>query len=92
VITLEQAKKLQHGHIVHAGACRIIKGSRGGYSTKIVRLRVSGKLLTWKRSPERWELPLKYGLYDSYRLTDRNAQDFHLEEECPLLQIKEHYT
>lgn len=33
------------------------------------RVRASGRLRTWKRDPERVELPVKYGLYESLTLT-----------------------
>lgn len=36
--------------------------------------RQSGKVKTWKRSPERFSVPFKYGMYESFR-TDEDRQD-----------------
>jgi hypothetical protein len=33
--------------------------------------RVSGKLKTWKRNPERFEQPVKFGMYQSSVITDQ---------------------
>lgn len=33
-----------------------------------LKSRVNGKVKTWKRSPEAWELPIKYGLNEQFRI------------------------
>jgi len=38
-----------------------------------VRCKVNGKCKTWKRSPERFQLPVKHGLYDYFYITPENA-------------------
>lgn len=45
------------------------------------RIRVNGKLKTWKRDVERWELPVKFGLRDAFTLSPYNAADFTLDRE-----------
>lgn len=85
MITKEQASSLHHGDLIHYGKCKKVVGPRGGVRRKIVRLRITGRLRLWARTPEKWEIPIKYGYYDTYRLSDRNCSDFHLENECEVL-------
>ncbi len=40
--------------------------------------RVNGKCKTWKRSPERFRLPIKHGLYTFGEITEENAHLFTL--------------
>ena len=62
-ITLEQAKKLTHGDILHH---KVNKNSDGTPQ----RWRVNGKVKLWKRSPNKVKVPLKYGLYRFDYLTE----------------------
>jgi hypothetical protein len=66
MITIEQAKALKHGDILFS---ETLKDSKG-YP---LRVRVSGKLKTWVRSPNEFRLPIKYGLYQSSEVTDATA-------------------
>lgn len=69
-MTLEQAKALRYGDVIHSdGNCK--------------RWRVTGKVKTWKRSPERVKVPIAYGLYSYSYLTERDLGLVHLESECP---------
>lgn len=86
MITIDQAKSLRYGDVIHGGVCSVRRGPRGSKAYKILRFRVSGMLRTWKRSPEKFELPLKYGLYGYGRMTERNAWNFHLDVDCPVLR------
>lgn len=45
------------------------------------RWRVNGKLKTWKTQPDRFQLPLKYGLKSGDYLTQDNMMDFRIMEE-----------
>ena len=56
MITIEQAKSLTHGQIVYHVKNRNSDGTPQ-------RWRVSGKPKTWKRSPWRVQVPVKFGLY-----------------------------
>ena len=40
------------------------------------RVRVSGKCKTWSTRQNEFRLPVKFGLYQSFYITDRNASDF----------------
>lgn len=85
-ITLEQAKKLKHGDIIHFGKCTCIRGSRGGHKNIIERWRITGKIRLWKRSPHKFMIPTAHGLYTHWYLDEHNASAFHTELECPLIQ------
>lgn len=44
--------------------------------------RRSGNTKTWKRTPERFQIPVKHGLYDHSYITNED-HNFYLPEECP---------
>ena len=62
-LTLEQAKALTHGTILHHVKNRNSDGTPQ-------RWRVSGKVKTWKRDPGRIRVPVKYGLYVNDAITE----------------------
>jgi len=68
MITLEQAKALTWGAILHHVEFKNADGTPR-------RWRVSGKPKTWKRNPERVQVPVKFGLYRNDYLTEK---DLHL--------------
>ena len=74
-MTLEQAKALKRGDIIHSDS---VKNARG----ECMRWRVNGQVQTWKRSPERVRVPLKHGLYDYGQLTENELQLVHREQDC----------
>ena len=45
------------------------------------RWRVNGKLKTWKTEPNRFRLPIKYGLRTCEYLTQFNIINFRINEE-----------
>jgi hypothetical protein len=65
MITLERAKKLTHGEILHHTVQRNADGTPQ-------RWRVNGKVKRWKRSPDRIQVPLKHGLYAYGYLTEND--------------------
>ena len=67
MITLEQAKNLQHGNTLHHVTNKNADGTPQ-------RWRVSGKVKRWKRDPNRIKIPLKYGLYVYDYLTNDNLE------------------
>jgi hypothetical protein len=87
VITEEQASKLRHGDILHAGECRMHVGKRGAVSYFIEKWRVNGAFRQSKPG-EHWHIPVKYGLKYFMHLTSANAHLFHLSAECPILNIE----
>jgi len=71
MITLKQAKALKYGDYVHH---KTAKNSDGTPQ----RFRVNGKPKTWKRSPERVQVPVKRGMYEFGYLTEHNISEFNL--------------
>jgi hypothetical protein len=69
MITLEQAKALRHGDVVHED-----------HSCK--KWRVSGKVRLWKTRPEKVKVPLKHGLFSHGYLTEHELGRCHMEEDC----------
>lgn len=83
MITRAQALAADYRTEFHAGECVKTIGPRGGERLKIETWRVNGKCQTWKRSPERFSLPLKYGFNGPYTYLDEtNAHLFHPATEC----------
>lgn len=47
------------------------------------RWRRAGKTKRWVRAPERFVIPVKFGLYDYSNITDLDTDTIHAEEDCP---------
>jgi len=62
-ITLEQAKGLKHGQILH----HVDHTNKDGSPQ---RWKVNGKPKVWKTMPEKVKIPLKHGLYNFDYLTE----------------------
>lgn len=88
MITKEQAATLRHGQVIHCGKCRVETGPKGGKTFVIEQWRVSGKMQTWKRNPEAFRVPLKYGLYTFGELSQDTADQFHFADECPIIEAE----
>lgn len=74
-------------HMFHYGSCKRLLGPKGGVKRLIQeRWRRNGDTRLWKLTPERWEIPIKNGLYNYSYLNNRNAREFHTEADCPLNQ------
>lgn len=43
-----------------------------------LRVRRTGKTKQWKREPERFEFPVKHGLYQSAYITNANAHEWNV--------------
>lgn len=65
MITFEQALHLAYGQTLYDCTAKNADGSPR-------RWRVAGKVKTWKRNPDRVEIPVKYGLYTWGRITNAN--------------------
>jgi hypothetical protein len=81
-MTVSEAKELQYGDILHYRQCTRLIGPRGGIRETSIRYRVNGKVKTWKRQPDRVQVPIKHGLYDYAYLDNFNLEVFHKETEC----------
>lgn len=70
-MNLEQAKQLRYGqHLVHK--------TRVNKSGNPLRVKVNGKPRTWKRQPEKIEVPVKYGLYEYATLNQDDLLQWEL--------------
>lgn len=74
MITLEQAKQLRVGQTLYHVSKRNADGSPQ-------RWKVNGQPKTWKRSPERVEIPVKHGLYAYDYVTENYLTVICLTEE-----------
>lgn len=81
MVTKEQAMRADHFHF---GDCTKVDGPRGGAKTKVENWRRNGRTQTWARSPERFRVPIKYGLRGYSEINERNATRFHVAEHCPI--------
>lgn len=92
MITKEEAMQLRYGQEIHCNivrTCKRVVGPRGGVKDIIIRVRVTGQCKTWKTRPNEFRVPVKYGLYESGELTERNAEYFHFASACPALNENE---
>lgn len=88
LLELEAAGTLYHARF-HRGDgrfCDFHVGSRGALHLKVREYRVSGKLRRWKRTPLRFELPVKHGFYGPSDTIEIGATIWHHEDDCPALQ------
>ena len=70
-ITLEQAKNLRPGDMLHHVTNKNADGTPE-------RWKVNGQPKIWKRSPERVQIPVKHGLYDFGYITEQWLDDVDL--------------
>lgn len=70
-MTLEQAKALRPGQTVHHRAATNSDGTPQ-------RWKVNGQVKTWKRSPERVQVPVKHGLYRYGYITESDLAEFDI--------------
>ena len=74
MITLEQAKGLKVGDIIHQSDVYNADGT-------CKRWKVNGKTKLWKRNPRRIGIPIKHGLYSFGYLGEHSVKYFHLPED-----------
>ena len=70
-MTFEQAKELRYKQILY---CNYHNDCKGNPS----KIRVNGKTKLWVRTPERIQVPVKYGLKDCFYITENNLNNFFL--------------
>lgn len=87
MITKEQALTANEFHENHSSIIQV--GPRGGRTLpKIFRWRRNGKTITWKRRPDQFSVPVKFGMRDYGRITESNAHTFHAAEDCPKMILE----
>ena len=69
MITLEQAKKLEWNDTL------LFDSTDKENQPKTYQLRVTGKVKTWKRNPDRIKIPVKWGLYQYGYVTNGTFED-----------------
>lgn len=72
MVTLAQAKQLGYRDELYH---KDLKDSRG----HSVRAKVNGKIQLWKTRPTEFRLPMKHGMYDTFQLTQDNADQWTLK-------------
>lgn len=70
----------------HVDECTRVIGPRGGVRETIHVWRRNGVTKLWKRTPGRFRIPVKFGLYDHGYIDAGNISRFHAAEDCPLLE------
>ena len=94
MITKDQAMTADFFHL---GDCSKRVGKRGAIFLTISSWRRMGQTKTWKTRPEDFRVPVKYGLRHSGYVTQSDAPEWHLPEDCPvagdtrLEMYKRHY-
>jgi hypothetical protein len=68
----------------HLAQCRRIFGPRGGITETVIRYRRNGVTKLWKTEPERFRIPVKYGMKTCDYITNENQHRVHAAEDCPL--------
>ena len=74
MITLQQAKSLKHGDVLHHVSHKNADGTPQ-------RWRVNGMVKTWKTRPSEVRIPIKHGLYSYDYLTHNDLGLVSLEEK-----------
>lgn len=69
MIDRNSAITLKHGQILH----HVTKLNRDNTP---LRVRITGKVQTWKTRPGAFKIPVKYGLYESGYITQDNADSW----------------
>lgn len=87
MITKEQALTANDFHENHSAIIKV--GPRDSQTLpKIYSWRRNGKTKTWKRDPDCFKVPIKYGLRSYDYLTQENAHMFHTAENCPKMILE----
>lgn len=60
-----------------------------GSDKRPLRAKVNGKLQIWKRTPGKFRLPMKHGLYSTFQLTPANAHEWFLREKDAAKRTRE---
>ena len=77
MITIDQAKLLKHGDIIHHVSEKNADGTP-------LRARPNGRIRLWKTRPKHFSLPMKHGFKLCFRLTHYNAANWELPDDSPV--------
>ena len=83
MLTIKDLVEGNHRHFYH----QFIRDTKGNPA----ECRASGQCKTWKTRPDEFKLPVKYGLYSSFYITNDNAVNWCLtEEDAMLYPLRKH--
>jgi hypothetical protein len=71
MISLQEAKELKYGQILHS-----VLNVNADNSPQ--RWKVSGKVKTWKTQPNRVKVPIKFGLYTHGYITEHDLHKYYI--------------
>jgi len=71
MITIEQVKGKTGLYFQHATATYADK-------KRLLQVRQTGKVKTWKTRPGEFKIPVKYGLKESFYITDKDVADWDI--------------
>ena len=72
-LTLNEAKNLKYGeHIYHMTKTN---------TTGKIRVKINGAPKIWKRTPSRVQIPVKYGLYEYFYITESELNEWSKTED-----------
>ena len=83
MITKNQALTERH---FHSNNCQFV--SNRNYTC--FRYRANGACKTWKTRPDEFRLPVKRGCCSFGYITDSNANNFHVANDCPIPELREY--
>lgn len=85
-LTKAEAMTADTFHLSESCHAEVHVGPRGGITVGRTEVyRRSGQTQTWKTRPNDYSIPVKWGMYQSFRITDFSPSDFHVgaPEDCP---------
>lgn len=81
--------QIDHAQVFHyARICADEVGPRGGHRYTVERWRRNGATQRWKRDPQRFRIPIKFGLREYGEITPSNVSAFHAAEDCPVEELR----
>ena len=90
-MTVKQALNLRYGEEIHYTGhnnCYVLRGPRGGVRKDVVqKWRINGQTKTWKRTPGKFSIPIKHGLYAFTYLDNENCEFFHSSKDCKRWEV-----
>lgn len=76
-VTKEIAESLKHGAIVYHKTLK-----QGPKNARIpLRVRITGKCQTWKRAPNDFRLPVKWGFKQCWAIDQNNAHEWEVNKD-----------
>ncbi|HEX6824864.1 MAG TPA: hypothetical protein VF077_01000 [Nitrospiraceae bacterium] len=79
MITRDMAINARHGTLFYHISLKMSDGTPS-------RARVNGKCQTWKRRPEDFRLPMKYGLKECFSIDLANCGDWCVSPEATVIE------